>query len=260
MNLISSTLLFTISLFFSEIAANSVRIIGGSSVKPNEIPFVVSVQSGGVHVCGGSILNENYVLTAARCVEESEDLTVVAGEHNLEDDDGNEQKREVAEVKVHEYYYRNKDKDFGAHDLALLKVAEPFELNDRVSKINLPEKKDTYPAGTALTAGWGKVGGILGIPRETDVLHKVEMDIQTQRKCLEDWDDEISTNRYICAGSASKRLCEGDVGGPLAQGNKDEATLVGVATYGPCGSLGFKNNLFVQVSKYLDWINEKLEE
>lgn len=162
--------LFTFTSIFIAADASSVRIIGGSSVKPNEIPYLVSIQSGGKHICGGSILNENFVITAARCVEEPDDLSVVAGEHNLEDDDGNEQVRGTEEVIVNEYYFR-RDRDFGAHDIALIKVDEPFELNERVKAINLPEKKDTYPAGTGLSAGWGNVGGILGIPTETDVVH-----------------------------------------------------------------------------------------
>lgn len=162
--------LFTFTSIFIAADASSVRIIGGSSVKPNEIPYLVSIQSGGKHICGGSILNENFVITAARCVEEPDDLSVAAGEHNLEDDDGNEQVRGTEEVIVNEYYFR-RDRDFGAHDIALIKVDEPFELNERVKAINLPEKKDTYPAGTGLSAGWGNVGGILGIPTETDVVH-----------------------------------------------------------------------------------------
>lgn len=167
MNLIS--IIFLIPTFIAT-DASSVRIIGGSKVKPNEIPYLVSIQSDGKHICGGSILNENFVITAAHCVEDSDDLSIVAGEHNLEDDDGNEQERGTEEIIVNEYYYRG-DREFGVHDIALIKVDEPFELNDKVKAINLPEKKDTYPAGTALSAGWGDVGGFLGIPKETDVLH-----------------------------------------------------------------------------------------
>lgn len=168
MNLFSGVLTF-VSLIFA-VNASSTRIIGGKRVSPNEIPYLVSIQSGGSHICGGSILNENFVITAAQCVNEPEDLSVVAGEHNLEDDSGNEQKRGVEEVIVNEYYFR-KSSGFGPHDIALLRVDEPFELNDRVAAINLPAKKDTYPAGTGLSAGWGDVGGILGLPKETDVVH-----------------------------------------------------------------------------------------
>lgn len=63
-------------------------------------------------------------------------------------------------------------------------------------------------------------------------LQKVELEIQTQRKCLEDYDWDLCTDRYICAGSSDKRLCKGDIGGPLAQEEGEGTTLVGISTHG----------------------------
>lgn len=51
-------------------AQSHLRIIGGHEAKPHSRPYMVSVQSKGVHTCGGALLNPRWVLTAAHCIPE----------------------------------------------------------------------------------------------------------------------------------------------------------------------------------------------
>ncbi|OXB54712.1 hypothetical protein ASZ78_006751 [Callipepla squamata] len=70
------------------LAWSHLRIIGGREAKPHSRPYMVSVQSKGVHVCGGALLNPRWVLTAAHCVPPSADvsrMTVVVGLHRLQE-------------------------------------------------------------------------------------------------------------------------------------------------------------------------------
>ena len=78
------------------------------------------------HFCGGAVIDENNVLTAAHCCrgQSAEDLQIVAGEHTLYSEDGTEQVRDIAALVIHE--------DYGSfshqNDVCLLQLAEPLEL------------------------------------------------------------------------------------------------------------------------------------
>ena len=90
------------------IKAPSGKIVGGDEAEPNEWPWQISVQIDGSHSCGGVLFSSDFVLSAAHCVNSADitKLTVVAAEHDLTDESGNEQTVEVAEVIV------NPDFDF----------------------------------------------------------------------------------------------------------------------------------------------------
>lgn len=77
--------------------------------------------------------------------------------------------------------------------------------------------------------------------------------------CFLYWAGSSFTNTNICAGpiSGSTSICSGDSGGPLVQGSGNDRTLVGIVSWGavPCGRV-LKPGVFVQVAKYIDWIDE----
>ncbi|NXI45861.1 MCT1A protease, partial [Galbula dea] len=62
-------------------------VIGGHEAKPHSRPYMVSIQSGGVHACGGALLHKRWVLTAAHCFPRGTKAarTVVVGLHSLQD-------------------------------------------------------------------------------------------------------------------------------------------------------------------------------
>jgi trypsin len=79
-------------------------IVGGVEATPYEFPWIVSIQRSS-HSCGGSIVNENWILTAGHCAQgPASTYFIVAGEHNLSLTEGYEQKVEVSRIIVHEGY------------------------------------------------------------------------------------------------------------------------------------------------------------
>merc|ERR1712018_620855 len=100
-------------------SATSSYIVGGKEATPHSIPWQVSVQTrSGFHFCGGTIINENYVLTAAHCVKPGDRITIVAGGHhkkNFENDGG--KRFNVERIIQHPEYNRPRRL---ANDIALL--------------------------------------------------------------------------------------------------------------------------------------------
>jgi hypothetical protein len=162
------------------------RIVNGENAIPKSWPMMVSLRLdrlGKRHICGGTILTESYILTAAHCVDSFvldgislEDLMVVADIHNLSQSD--RIIRQVDKVIIHplweEFFYEIQ------YDIAILRLSSPLNLekNSSITRTCLPPRSNTleemmqYPSnGTSLVAiGWGRLetGGSL-----PDILQQV---------------------------------------------------------------------------------------
>ncbi|XP_063703011.1 trypsin-1-like [Culicoides brevitarsis] len=252
-------LCFTIN--FASAQNEESRIVGGQNARPNEFPYQVSLQQGGRHFCGGSIIHQSFVLTAAHC-NIGGDVMVVAGEHDFRRESGDEQRRKAVSFVVHEDYEKDKNNGVGPDDIAIISVDRPFTLNGKIRAINLPNA-NTYPTGRAVVSGWGSISRIPVLPVQPNVLQKATLPIHTQSQCHLYWRGSAFSDRNICAGPllGTSATCQGDSGGPLATGSGDDRVLVGIVSWGavPCGTIG-KPGVFVQVSKYIDWIADKYEK
>merc|ERR1712168_1151657 len=111
------------------------KIVGGEEAEPHEFPWQVSLRrkSDNFHFCGGSVLNENTVISAAHCTviwESADEVVVVAGEHDKTVDEGTEQTVDVSKLTVHENYQQGHAFE---NDIALWSLASPLEMNEFVS-------------------------------------------------------------------------------------------------------------------------------
>merc|ERR1712025_686845 len=138
------------------------RIVGGEEAPPHEFPWQISLRNLGSHICGGSIINENQVITAAHCVEGGLPIldSIVAGAHDRFLESGH-QKRNIKTMEHHEDH-NNPQFD---NDVALITVTEPFDFSDpHVQPIEMLMNNTDIPAeticnstGWGLTLGWGVI-------------------------------------------------------------------------------------------------------
>ena len=206
-------------------------IVGGTQVNPAcpncKYEFMVSLQSGGWwggHFCGGSLVREDWVVTAAHCVqgESASSIDVVIGLHNVNGTNGS-QTRDVAEIIIHPQYSGNSLNN----DYALLRLSspitnfEPIQLITENSHDNEPVMSTVMGWGATQSGGWG-----------SDVL--LEVDVPIDDSCGNYSNSEI-TNNMICAGDSNggEDSCQGDSGGPLIMTNDDgEYELIGIVSWG----------------------------
>jgi len=238
------------------------RIVGGEVAEDGEFPWQVSLRQigsiGMTHFCGGSVINENWVMTAGHCCagQTPAFMHVVAGGIKLNNNEGEEEKRDLDKIIGHPDY----DSNQLTNDICLLKLKSPLEMTDFIQPIALPAPMSETEAGTIATVtGWGTTNeGGISLP---NTLHKVDVPVVSDEECNKDYSSsnapEIAAS-MICAGlpEGGKDSCQGDSGGPFI--DAESKTLIGVVSWGiGCGRAGYPG-VYTQVSYFIDWIEETM--
>lgn len=203
------------------------KIVGGENAVEYNAPFMVTLQVDrtrtGVyrHTCGGSILNPNWVLSAAHCVMgEVFPYQIIAGQHNLAVNSGREQFRRVASFIMHEGFLAGDV--VGPFDVAVLRLSSPLIfVPSIVGAVKLPPT-GTIPTGNVQLYGWGSTSQT-NTPSIPDILQTVAKPIIPQDICREIvnavMDHEPLHFTNICTGPLDSVItaCSGDSGGPIVQ-------------------------------------------
>ncbi|KAG7484280.1 hypothetical protein MATL_G00047940 [Megalops atlanticus] len=232
------------------------RIVGGDEVTPGETPWQVALidRQSKIVFCGGTILNELWVITAAHCQVEK-DTFIRVGEHNLDKDEGRERDHEIVAWHPHPHY--DKQKSLYNHDIALLLLQTPIAFSDFVLPVCLGPKDFTekllQEGPLAVVSGWGK-RRFEGV--ESRVLRMVTVPYVSRTMCKGSSSERV-TRFMFCAGYSDqeKDACQGDSGGPHVTRHGDTAFLTGIISWGEeCAKEG-KFGIYTRVSRYYPWIS-----
>jgi trypsin len=231
------------------------KIVGGIEASLGEFPYIVSLQSGTSHFCGGSLIKKDWVLTAAHCVRANSSFNIVIGLHDRTDLK-NAEIMKIKKIIAHpKYNSQTMDSDFALVKLDRESKYTPVALN--AVEISIPNIADGEILST--TACWGATKeGSYGLPKN---LQKVDVPLVNQEQCLEGYPDEI-TDTMICAGlvEGGKDSCQGDSGGPLVvkdQNNQD--VLVGVVSWGYGCARPKLFGVYSKVSSVAKWIETEIQ-
>ncbi|XP_065169898.1 trypsin-3-like [Atheta coriaria] len=225
--------------------ATPARISHGEPVDIEHYKYQVSVQYLGAHECGGTIIGERWVVTAAHCIKDYDHVTlsVHAGVTNFNEVG---QKREVA--------YRYEHPEFNAdtleNDIAVLELWDDLEFNDKVGAANLPSSGADPASGTdAVITGWGadQEGGWA-----SEHLLALTVHIDDRSTCKISSAVTGVLGSQLCASAHRGGPCHGDFGGPLVI----DGTFVGImASSISCGHPEY-SALYTNVASFVDFIDE----
>jgi trypsin len=223
------------------------RIVGGDDAMPGEFPYQVSWQSKhGFNSCGGSIISSEYVLTAAHCCEGvSHSYQIVAGEHNVDEDDGTEQRMEIKKRIIHEDY----DSSNIDNDVCVLHLEGSIEMNNYAAAVPIEAQDHDHSEGEEfVVTGWGTLSSGGSAP---SILQKVSVPFVDEKTCKHAYGSSSITAGMICAGRKGKDSCQGDSGGPMVG---SDGKQVGVVSWGyGCAEEGYPG-VYTRVAHYHDWI------
>jgi secreted trypsin-like serine protease len=197
------------------------KIIGGEPAGPDEFPWIVALADANdpsFNYCGGQLIAEDVVLTAAHCTVDSQpaDVVIRHGSTDITQTDV----YEVADIYVAEGF----DGSTMVNDWSLIKLAAPIA---GATTVPLAES-DTKDWGSLTVAGWGTTESGAG---SQDLL-KVDVPYVTDEECSGAYGAEFDAGSMICAGdlaNGGKDSCQGDSGGPMVAA---DGTLVGVVSWG----------------------------
>jgi V8-like Glu-specific endopeptidase len=241
-------------------ASASQEIVGGTNTTIAENPWQVSLQDGSFHFCGGSIINENWILTAQHCVNSNGSISkpgrVVAGITKVSGSSAG-QIRTVAEVVVYPGYV---DANVGK-DAALLRLSSPLDLSgSSVKAIPLATASDGaagFPStgSSVRVTGWGTLRSGGSSP---DTLQTVDVAVLTNAQAQSSYPQEKISADQLAAAAAGKDSCQGDSGGPLTALRNGTRVLTGIVSWGyGCADAKYPG-MYARVSSFESWINSTI--
>ncbi|KAL3276424.1 hypothetical protein HHI36_011809 [Cryptolaemus montrouzieri] len=239
------------------------RVVGGKPSQPAAWPWVVSIYKNGIFHCGGVIINDLWIVTAAHCIDKYWQFyyEVQAGILRRFSYSPMEQTRWVVAAIAHDNY----DKTNLKNDIALMRLNSPVRYNRYVRPICLPSETTAGrdflqgpPPGTICsTVGWGAT-----VEHGTDPDHMREVEVPILKSCKHREDRE---GHEICAGlfEGGKDACQGDSGGPFMCQNPNNPIqwyLAGIVSHGEGCARPNEPGVYTRVSQYIGWIADNIRD
>ncbi|XP_063074511.1 prostasin-like [Engraulis encrasicolus] len=227
----------------------STRIVSGQDSQPGSWPWQVSIHRSGHHLCGGSLINHGWVISAAHCFKSlcMASLSVYLGRLSQEDGNPNEVRRSVMAI------VRHPDDE---NNIALLRLSAPVRYTAFVKPVCLAASGSFFYTGTnSWVTGWGHVKEGVPLP-SPQILQEVEVQVVGNKQCSCSYGDGVITDNMICAGApkGGKDACLGDTGGPLVSRQESVWVLSGILSFGMgCGD-PTSPGVYSRVSRYQHWI------
>ncbi|XP_050667832.1 venom serine protease 34-like isoform X2 [Leptidea sinapis] len=232
------------------------RIVGGTDASPNEFPMMaglVEYEGQASIICGGVIISNRYVLTAAHCLLDRNynNLAIIVGEHDTStgaETPGTRAYR-LSQFLPHPMFNKNTYD----YDIAILKTAQQMEFNEYVSAACLPFKFANYDFANqkVIILGWGTL--FIGGPRP-NVLQKVEVNVISQPSCQRSV--RTLTSRQMCTFTPGKDACQYDSGGPLLYTDPQTGLLfsTGLVSFGQSCASADQPGVNTRITNLLNWI------
>lgn len=226
------------------------RIYGGQLAVPGSWPWQAGIYTHRYsHFCGGALINDRYVLTAAHCVwsKLSTSVRVHLGSYARRAVDNTEVVYKVEEVCAHPRY-KPSGSALKNTDIAILKLQKSVEFAPTISPVCLPEHNEELPAESLLyVTGWGSTDAGRMIQKS----HELK---QALTKELPRVNCSSAIPEVMCGSHEYGSSCFGDSGGPVVHRRNGTWTLFGLVSGGPwvCGDADEYPLFFAKVSHFMD--------
>uniref|UniRef100_A0A3Q3M4G5 Transmembrane protease serine 9-like n=1 Tax=Mastacembelus armatus TaxID=205130 RepID=A0A3Q3M4G5_9TELE len=239
-------------------AGFNTRIVGGQEAAPGSWPWQVGLFGNGSLLCGGTLINREWVLTAAQCFSSNDttNLLVFLGSHTLITLSPYKVFRTVRQIINHP----NFNSTTLDNDISLVRLSSPVNFTSHVLPVCLAASGSTFYNGTnTWVTGWGDIESGVAPPLPYK-LREVEVPVVGNRQCNCDYGLGSVTDNMMCAGlqAGGKDTCQGDGGGPLVSKQSSRWIQGGIAIFGMGCALPNFPGVYTRVSQYQSWITSQI--
>ncbi|XP_066516250.1 coagulation factor VII [Hoplias malabaricus] len=232
------------------------RIVGGAECPRGHCPWQVLLKYGEKGFCGGAIIKTKWIITASHCLEKLnvKFLKIVAGEHDIDVNEGSEQTIDVQEIIMHPKYVSATSDN----DIALLRLRKPIIYSTYAVPVCLPlrdlAERELWAVNLHTVSGWGRRSE--GGPTSR-ILRKLDVPRIRTQDCVHQSNVSLTANMF-CAGyfEGKQDSCKGDSGGPLVTHYRNTTFLLGIVSWGKGCARPGHYGIYTRVSNYLEWIHK----
>lgn len=258
------------------------KVVGGQVAAEDRWPWQAElvVKETGAHLCGGTVVGKEHVLTAAHCFDRFHEnqILVRLGSHNRNRRGANEQVYPISCLHIHSRYTRETKTNSIDNDIALLRLKTPVSktskprgvvFNEHVAPACLPRRGEFKAGAKCVVTGWGYTDFMSLITRRMpSQLTEASVPLIRTRTCRDAYPSLSS--RMVCAGymegDVRADTCKGDSGGPLVCQSEDGTwKLWGVTSWGRnyfCNQSPTDPapGVYTRVDKFVTWIEKKMSK
>ncbi|KAE8578207.1 hypothetical protein XENTR_v10023400 [Xenopus tropicalis] len=247
--------------------AFSDRIVGGNNAVFGEWPWQVSIVYQNSHICGGSLVSSNWVVSAAHCFPRSykiENMQVLLGCFALMNLTSDAVIIRVKRVITYPLYTG----EGSSGDIAMVEMESPVTYSSYILPICIPLTNEDFPSGKMCwVTGWGNIQSDVSLSPPYP-LQEVEVPLVNASSCdtMYHYNSDLNPatqlvhDDMICAGypEGQKDACQGDSGGPLACKSGNYWFLTGIVSWGDGCAQPNRPGVYTKVSSFSSWINQYL--
>jgi len=242
------------------------KIVGGSETAVNEYPWMASMMDSLGHLCGGSLIASQWVVTAAHCfyntqgelvITDPSAITVALGEHDsaVTTETNIRIVKDVTQIIRHASYVFSTN----INDIALLKLSSTVDLKTYTPVCLPATTAGNYAGKNAWVYGWGALSQGGSSPTK---LQELEVPVVTDAQCKTAMGTSVNDDLLavmLCAGGVEgKDSCQGDSGGPLSYDNSGQHELIGVVSWGlGCAQAG-TYGVYAEVTALRTWVDTNI--